>query len=134
MSVTALHMLAVALGGALGGVARFWVSEFVARRLMERFPWGTLVVNVTGAGLIGLAAALALGKDGSAMAWPSAWALLVIGLLGSYTTVSSFSFQTLLLLHAGKPGRAAVNVAASVSLCLGAAALTYFGAGWMVSA
>jgi fluoride exporter len=134
MSVTALHVLAVVLGGALGGVARFWVSEFVARRLMERFPWGTLVVNVTGAGLIGLAAALALGNDGSITARPSAWALLVIGVLGSYTTVSSFSFQTLVLLRAGKPGRAVANVAASVILCLGAAALAWLGAGWMVSA
>jgi fluoride exporter len=134
MSVTALHVLAVVLGGALGGVARFWVSEFVARRLMERFPWGTLVVNVTGAGLIGLAAALALGNDGSITARPSAWALLVIGVLGSYTTVSSFSFQTLVLLRSGKPGRAVANVAASVILCLGAAALAWLGAGWMVSA
>lgn len=134
MSITALHVLAVALGGALGGVARFWVSEFVARRLMERFPWGTLVVNVTGAGLIGLVAALTLGNGGSTMASPSAWALLVIGVLGSYTTVSSFSFQTLVLLHAGEPGRAGANIAASMILCLGAAALTYLGAAWMVSA
>ncbi len=134
MSVTALHLLAVTLGGALGGVARFWVSEFVARRLMERFPWGTLVVNVTGSGLIGLAAALALGNDGSITAWPSAWALLVIGVLGSYTTVSSFSFQTLVLLREGKLGRAGANVAASVILCLGAAALAWLGAGWMLSA
>jgi fluoride exporter len=134
MSVTALHLLAVALGGALGGVARFWVSEFVARRLMERFPWGTLVVNVSGAGLIGLAAALALGNDGAAMASSSAWALLVIGVLGSYTTVSSFSFQTLGLLRAGEPGRAGANVAASLIGCLGAAALTWLGAGWIVSA
>jgi fluoride exporter len=129
MSVTALHVLAVALGGALGGVARFWVSESVARRLMERFPWGTLVVNVTGAGLIGLVAALALQNDGSAVARQSAWALLVIGVLGSYTTVSSFSFQTLVLLRAGELGRAAANVAASVILCLSAAALAWLGAG-----
>lgn len=54
MSVTALHVLAVALGGALGGMARFWVSEFVARRLMEHFPWGTLAVNRLGSFLIGL--------------------------------------------------------------------------------
>jgi fluoride exporter len=134
MSVTALHVLAVALGGALGGVARFWVSEFVARRLMEHFPWGTLVVNVTGAGLIGLVAALALGTDGSAVARPSAWALLVIGVLGSYTTVSSFSFQTLMLLRVGEPGRAAANIVASVFLCLGAATLAWLGAGWVASA
>ena len=134
MSVTTLHVLAVALGGALGGAARFWVSEFVARRLMERFPWGTLVVNVTGAGLIGLAAALALGNDGSITAWPSTWALLVIGVLGSYTTVSSFSYQTLLLLQAGKAGRAGANIAASVILCLGAVALAWLGTAWIMGA
>ena len=134
MSVTALHLLAVALGGALGGVTRVWLAGVVTRQLGERFPWGTLVVNVSGAGLIGLAAALALGNDGSAMASPSAWALLVIGVLGSYTTVSSFSYQTLALLRAGEPGRAAANVAASLILCLGAAALAWLGVGWMVSA
>lgn len=132
MSFTALHVLAVAFGGALGGVARFWLSEFVTRRLGERFPWGTLVVNVTGSGLIGVAAALALGSDGSITARPSAWALLVIGVLGSYTTVSSFSFQTLVLLNTGEPVRAGANVAASVFLCLGAAAVAWLGAGWIV--
>ena len=134
MSVTALHVLAVALGGALGGVARVWLAGVVTRRLGERFPWGTLVVNVTGSGLIGVAAALALGNDGAAMARPSAWALLVVGVLGSYTTVSSFSFQTLVLLQAGEPGRAGANIAASVILCLGAAALAWLLAGWMVIA
>lgn len=134
MSVTAFHLLAVTLGGAVGGVARFWVSRFVARWLRERFPWGTLVVNVTGSGLIGAAAALALSGDGSALARPSVWALLVIGVLGSYTTVSSFSWQTIELLHAGEPGRALANVAASVSLCLGATAVAWLGANWMAGA
>ena len=133
MSVTGLHLLAVALGGAAGGVARVWLAGAVARRLGERFPWGTLVVNVTGSGLIGLAVALALG-DGSAMSRPSAWALLVIGVLGSYTTVSSFSFQTLLLLRAGESGRAGANIAASLILCLGTAAVAWLGTGWMMSA
>ncbi len=134
MSLTALHVLAVALGGALGGVARVWLAGLVTRQLGDGFPWGTLVVNVTGSGLIGVAAALALGNDGSVTAWPSAWALLVIGVLGSYTTVSSFSYQTLVLLRAGEPGRAGANIAASVILCLGTAALAWLGAGWMVSA
>ena len=134
MSPTALQVLAVALGGALGGVARVWLAGLVTRRLGEHFPWGTLVVNVTGSGLIGLAAALALGQAGPAMVQPSAWALLVIGVLGSYTTVSSFSFQTLVLVHAGESARAFANIAASVIGCLGAAALAWLGASWMVSA
>jgi fluoride exporter len=132
MTATMLNLLAVAAGGALGGVARFWVSEFVARRLRERFPWGTLVVNVTGAGLIGVAAGLALSPEEAAIG-PSAWALLVIGVLGSYTTVSSFSLQTLVLLRAGYPGRAVANVAASVILCLGAAAAAWLAVGWVAA-
>ncbi|MFW6077199.1 MAG: fluoride efflux transporter CrcB [Hyphomicrobiales bacterium] len=127
-----LHVLAVAVGGALGGMARFWVSEFVARRLQERFPWGTLVVNVTGSALIGVAAGLALSPEEPAIG-PSSWALLVIGVLGSYTTVSSFSLQTLVLFHAGYPGRAVGNVAASLSLCLAAAAAAWVSVDWMVA-
>lgn len=134
MSVSALHLLAVALGGAAGGCARFWILGIVGRRFGERFPWGTLVVNVTGSALIGAAAGLALAGDAVAIGRPSAWALLVVGVLGSYTTVSSFSYQTLGLLRAGDPGRAAANVAASVSLCLGAAAIAHMSVGWMLKA
>jgi fluoride exporter len=68
------------------------------------------------------------------VARPSAWALLVIGVLGSYTTVSSFSFQTLVLLRAGEPGGPRQTSRHPSSLCLGAAALAWLGAGWMVSA
>jgi fluoride exporter len=112
----------VAVGGALGGMARFWVAGAVGRRLGEAFPWGTLAVNVSGALAIGVAAGLLLGPEGPA--GPSgAWHLGVIGFLGSYTTVSSFSLQTLALLQEGAPGRAAWNVGASLVLCLAAAAL-----------
>ena len=131
MSVTALQLLAVTLGGALGGIARFWVSGAVARQFGERFPAGTLVVNVTGAALIGVLAGFARGHE---LGQPSAWALLVVGLLGSYTTVSSFSLQTLALVRSGESGGAAANVAASVVLCLGSAAAGYMGVGWMAGA
>jgi fluoride exporter len=127
MSITALHVIAVALGGAVGGMMRFAVSGIVARRLGERFPWGTLVVNATGATLIGGLAALMLAHDTHIIDRPSVWALLVVGVLGSYTTVSSFSYQTLALVRSGEPGRAGVNVAASVTLCLGGAAAAYLG-------
>jgi fluoride exporter len=127
MSITLIHVIAVALGGAVGGMVRFAVSGIVARRLGERFPWGTLVVNATGATLIGALAALMLARDTHILDRPSIWALLVVGVLGSYTTVSSFSYQTLALVRSGEPGRAAANVAASVTLCLGAAATAYLG-------
>jgi fluoride exporter len=134
MTVTGLHLLAIALGGALGGIGRFWVSGVVARRFGERFPWGTLVVNVTGAALIGMAAGALLAPDMGAVRQSSIWAVLVIGVLGSYTTVSSFSVQTLALVRSGERARAAANVAASLSLCPGSAAAAYMVVLWMVRA
>ena len=94
MSIDPLVLLAVAGGGGLGGMARLAVGNLVARSLGAGLPWGTLVVNLSGALLMGLAAG-GLGRSGpeAGMAWP----LLAIGLLGGYTTVSSFSLQTLTL-------------------------------------
>jgi fluoride exporter len=131
MSMTALHVLAVAIGGALGGTLRFWVSGVVARRFGERFPWGTLVVNVSGAALIGAIAGLVLAPGSHSIGQPTVWAVLVVGILGSYTTVSSFSLQTLALFRSGEPGRAAGNVAASVGLCPAAAAAALILVIWM---
>lgn len=111
----------VAIGCAAGGMARFFISGLIARRIGETFPWGTLVVNVSGAFAIGLAAADAI-NEGS-LADPSLWRLAVIGFLGSYTTVSSFSLQTLMLLRDGEGLRGFGNAALSVGLCLPAAAL-----------
>ena len=120
-----LHLLqigCVALGGSLGGVARFSLSGLVARRWGEAFPWGTLVVNVTGCALIGVLAALFMPGPDEPPVHPSLWLVLVTGILGSYTTVSSFSLQTMALLRAGETRLALTNVAASLGLCLLAAA------------
>lgn len=132
MSLAVLQLLAIAVGGAIGGVLRVCISEAVARRLGEAFPWGTLVVNVSGATLIGVAAAVAVAQGGPASGETTAWALLVVGVLGSYTTVSAFSHQTLELLHQGEAGRAAGNIAASLGLCLAAVATAYLGVGLLV--
>ncbi|PWB58960.1 MAG: fluoride efflux transporter CrcB [Bradyrhizobiaceae bacterium] len=110
----------VMLGSALGGMARYAVSGFVARRVGEAFPWGTMAVNVSGAFAIGLIAAAATS---GAFAGPSAWRLAVVGFLGSYTTVSSFSLQTLALVRDGEWASAAFNIAGSLAVCLGAAGL-----------
>ena len=131
MSMTALHVLAVALGGALGGALRFWVSGVVGRRFGEGFPWGTLVVNVSGSTLIGAIAGLVLSPGTYAIGQPTVWALLIVGVLGSYTTVSSFSLQTLTLLRSGERGRAVANVVASVALCPAAAAAALVCVVWM---
>ena len=121
----ALFLGLVAIGGGLGGMARFWISGMVARRWGETFPWGTLTVNVSGAGAEGVLAAMVLEPGSHAGTGLPLWAALVGGLLGSYTTVSSFSLQTLALLRNGEPLRAALNVVGSLVLCLAAATLGY---------
>lgn len=106
----------VALGSILGGTARFWLSGFVARRVGETFPWGTMVVNVSGAFLLGILAASAASHGIFAAARP--WQFAAIGILGTYTTVSSFSLQTLALARDGEMTCAAGNMVLSLALCL----------------
>lgn len=98
------ELLALLAGGFLGGVARWVVSGAVARRIGETFPWGTLVVNLTGAFAVGLVAAR-LGEDPGPL-HPA----LIAGFLGCYTTVSSLSLQTLALARDGERGRAVLNL------------------------
>jgi CrcB protein len=117
-------LISVVLGSVLGGVARYFISGVVARRVGETFPWGTLFINVSGAFLIGIFAALA-ENSASVFASPDLWLFVVTGFLGCYTTVSSFSLQTLALQRDGERGRAASYVVASVALCLGAVALGF---------
>ena len=126
-----LALLSVAIGSALGGTARYWLSGAVGRSVGETFPWGTMAVNVSGALAIGVVAALAAG--GGAAASEHAWRLAVIGFLGSYTTVSSFSLQTLALARAGERLRAVGNILLSVGLCLSAATLGLAAGGALVA-
>jgi CrcB protein len=111
--------LAIVIGSMLGGCARYFVSGAIARRLGETFPWGTMTINVTGAFLIGIFGALAT-HPGSIFAAPNPWLFAVTGFLGCYTTVSSFSLQTLTLARNGEPMHALGNVVFSVGLCLAA--------------
>lgn len=117
LQVVSLLVLAIAVGGALGSVARLWVSDRVRRRCGPGFPWGTLAVNLSGAFAIGVLA----GWRGVPMPGATSdllWLGLVVGLLGSYTTVSSFALQTLQLWDVGLRNAAAWNVLASVAGCL----------------
>lgn len=107
----------VAIGSAIGGVARFALSGLVAERIGEVFPWGTLVVNVSGSFVIGLFATLT-GPDGRLLAGTTARQFVMIGICGGYTTFSSFSLQTLNLARDGDWLRVAANIVASVVLCL----------------
>ena len=117
-------LISVVLGSALGGTARYFVSGVVARRVGETFPWGTLTINVSGAFLIGVFAALAR-DNASLFAAPDPWLFAVTGFLGCYTTVSSFSLQTLALARDGESGRALGYVAMSVALSIGAVAVGF---------
>jgi fluoride exporter len=112
-----ISYLVVAIGGALGSVARFWLSGAIAQRFGETFPAGTLLVNVSGCFVIGFFAALT-GPDGRAWAAPAFRQFFMIGVLGGYTTFSSFSLQTLALARDGEWTFAMLNALGSFALCL----------------
>lgn len=112
-------LILIAIGSVLGGCARYFISGAIARRLGETFPWGTMTINVTGAFVIGIVGARAT-HAGSLFASPGPWLFAVTGFLGCYTTVSSFSLQTLTLARSGEPLHALGNIVFSVCLCLAA--------------
>ena len=113
-----MKLFLVALGSAAGGVARWLLGELLQRSGgAPAFPAATLLVNVTGSFLIGVLAVV-VGRqaaEGDALRL-----LLMVGFCGGYTTFSSFSLETLALVERGAAGAAALNIAASVALALGA--------------
>lgn len=112
-----LTYLLVALGGAIGSVARFFCSSVLTRHWDQHFPVGTILVNVSGSFIIGFLASFT-GPDGR---WPvpaPGRAFLLVGILGGFTTFSSFSLQTLELARNGRWGLAGLNILLSVALCL----------------
>ncbi|KAA5601226.1 fluoride efflux transporter CrcB [Blastochloris sulfoviridis] len=114
-----MEWVLVAVGGALGSVARYWCSGVAARLVGESFPWGTLVVNVVGSFAIGLIAAFAL-PEGRLYLPASVRLFLMFGICGGFTTFSSFSLQTLNLLREGEFLWAGTYIGLSVVLCLAA--------------
>ncbi len=123
-------LVSLVLGSVLGGVARYFISGLVARRVGETFPWGTLFINVSGSFLIGIFGGMAQ-DDASLMASPDPWLFAVTGFLGCYTTVSSFSLQTLSLARDGQSGRALIYTVISVILCLAAAGAGFALVDWI---
>jgi len=116
--------LAVALGGALGSMARYGVGQFVQARLMPaRFPVATAVVNLSGCFVIGLIAGLIV-SDRLTLRVP-AREFVLVGLLGGFTTFSAFGLETLTLLRGNAPGVAAANIALQVVGGLAAAWVGY---------
>jgi CrcB protein len=114
--MNAVHPLVlVALGGALGSMARYGAAAGVNRWAQSPFPWGTLFVNIVGSFLIGLIMVL-LMKAGE---WrESSRLLLVTGVMGGFTTFSSFSWETWKLVEDGRLALALGNVLLSVTICL----------------
>jgi len=124
-----MQYLLIALGGALGSVARYWCANAIAARVDGHLPWGTIVVNVIGSFLIGVT--LAVIEPGGRFSFATREQLshfLVVGFLGGYTTFSAFSAQTLDLLRAHQWWFAGANVLISVIACLVAVALGFFAA------
>ena len=111
------NYLWVAIGGALGTVGRFWLSGLVANKFGQTFPWGTLIINVTGSFVIGFFATFT-DPDGRYLVSPAFRTFFMIGICGGYTTFSSFSLQTLNLAQDGEWLYAGANCVASLVLCL----------------
>lgn len=105
-----LKTIFIALAGLLGTLLRYWLSGLVARRFGETFPWGTMVVNLIGCFVIG--AVFNLGEERFLIS-PNARTVIMIGLLGGFTTFSSYGLQTFTLLRDGEFGLATLNIAVS---------------------
>jgi CrcB protein len=100
----------IALAGGAGTLMRYWLSEWTARRFGETFPTGTLIVNLAGCFLAGLLYYLMFDRY---LVSPTLRAVVLIGLLGGFTTFSSFGLQTFALMRDGEMGLALLNIAVS---------------------
>lgn len=107
----------IALGGALGSMARYACYGLAARFIGDTFPWGTMMVNVIGSSFIGMFAGLT-GPDSRLLVAPSVRQFMMVGICGGFTTFSSFSLETLNLARDGQWTKVTANVVASVALCL----------------
>ena len=107
----------IALGGALGSMARFCLAAFVAAIMGPQFPWGTILINILGSFVIGFFATFT-GPEGQIVASFNARAFVMVGICGGFTTFSAFSLQTLDLARESHWLQAGGNVVLSVVLCL----------------
>jgi len=115
------QVVAIAIGGALGSVLRYLLSNATHAWLGRGFPYGTLAVNVLGCLAMGFLFVLLVERVGTSTVWRAG---LLIGLLGGFTTFSSFSIETFNLIEQGAVAKAAANMVASLLLCVTA---TWFG-------
>ena len=112
-----MNLALVFLGGGLGAAARYVLQGLVYRFLPATFPFGTFAVNTIGSFLIGF---LMAALEGRFLVTPALRVFLAIGVLGGFTTFSSFSYETLMLLREGSYALGAINILATVVLCLSA--------------
>ena len=117
-SLLAHPYLLAGMGGAIGSIGRILMTDLVSRCLGEEFPFGTMAVNITGSLLMGVLAGFGETEPGKLLFSPGARSFLMIGILGGYTTFSSFSLQTFVLLEQGNMAGAFLNVFLSVLLCV----------------
>ncbi|MBI3578162.1 MAG: fluoride efflux transporter CrcB [Ignavibacteriales bacterium] len=110
-----VNIVLVFVGGGIGAAARYWLSGIVYQKMSTDFPYGTLTVNAIGCFLIGI---LMTAMEERFLVQPSLRVFLTIGILGGFTTFSSFSFETIALLRDGEIFYALLNVFASLSVCL----------------
>jgi len=115
--MTAYLFLVVAAGGFVGAPCRYLLDRAVSERIVSELPWGTFVINVSGAFLLGLLTGLTLVHHLS----PLGMGLVGTGFCGAYTTFSTFTFETVRLVEDGRILEAAANVVASVLIGLAAA-------------
>jgi CrcB protein len=121
----------VAIGGALGSMARYGCSRAVALSYGETFPWGTLAVNIAGSFIIGFTAAVS-GPDSRLIVSPNVRTFIMVGFCGGFTTFSSFSLQTLQLIQNGDAAEAFGNVLLSVAACMAGVTIGYM-AGMLIT-
>ena len=112
-----MNYLWIAFGAVAGAIARYALSAYIARAFSSAFPYGTLIVNVSGSLVLGFFLVLA----GERMLLDPRWRMLVaIGFCGSYTTFSSYAFESFAQMESGQWMMMAINITANNALCLGA--------------
>lgn len=109
------QVLFIAAGGAIGALMRFWLSGGIHNLLGRDFPYGTLTVNVIGSLAMGLLYVLLYERMNISPEWRAG---ILIGILGAFTTFSTFSIETLNLIEAGEHIKAVSNILLSVTLCV----------------